>query len=206
MHRENGSLICKHTFPVSGRMPLAARADTCQQEETLCHQCPCHLFFSSVRVLTSGGPPGEGGNSIPSLSLGNQGTLGKFHNFTDSQPLYKMGTSDFLGVGLYFICLCTYLCKGRRTWRTESVLRVFLNPVPFYYFWDRVSHCSWKSPTDLLVSELQTAFFLCPPKCSGVTSKHHQASLSHRSWGSKLRSSSASRTEPSSQPPNYTLL
>lgn len=89
MHGEAGSLICKQASLGSGRMPLAGLADTCQQEETLVSLPP----FFSVRVLTSGGLLVKEEISVPSLALGNQGTLGKFHNFTESQPLYKTGTS-----------------------------------------------------------------------------------------------------------------
>lgn len=148
-------------------MPLAAPADTCQQEETLCHQCPCRLFFLS-----------QGAHIWRSswwrrkfYSVCHLGTRGLWASSTTSLNLslfIKWVQVYFLGVGVYFVCLCTCLCKGRKTWRTESVLRVFLNLVPLYYFWDRISHCSWKSLTDLLVSEFQTASFLCPPSTQGL--------------------------------------
>lgn len=146
-------------------MPLAAPADTCQQEETLCHQCPCRLFFFFLSQGAHIWRSSRWRRKFYSVSVtwesGDVGQVPQLHWISAS---IKWVQVYFLGVGVYFVCLC----RGRRTWRTESVLRVFLNPVPLHYFWDRVSHCSWKSPTDLLVSEFQTASFLCPPSAQGL--------------------------------------
>lgn len=205
MHRETGSLICKHASQCLAECLWQHRQTLVSRKRHSVISVLAAFFFSQsgcshLQVLLV--------KEEILFRLCHLGTRGLWASSTTSLNLslfIKWVQVYFLGVGVYFVCLCTCLCKGRRTWRTESVLRVFLNLVPLYYFWDRVSHCSWKSPTDLLVSEFQTASFLCPPSAQGLQVNATQASLSHKSWGPKLRSSSASRTQPSSQPPNFTF-
>lgn len=161
MHRETGSLICKHASQCLAECLWQHRQTLVSRKR---HSVILAAFFlpqsgcSHLEVLLV--------KEEILFRLCHLGSRGLWASSTTSLNLslfIKWVQVCFLGVGVYFVCLWTCLCRGRRTWRTESVLRVFLNPVPLYYFWDRVSHCSWKSLMDLLVSEFQTASFLCPP-------------------------------------------
>lgn len=58
------------------------------------------------------------------------------------------------------MCVCAHVCGGQK-----SALGIFLNHLPLYFFWDKVSLWTWSSPIqlDCLSSKSQASSCLCFP-------------------------------------------